>query len=175
MEHISSPLSQTSQHSNSQQSISKGNSAPREITKEEEVGLFAVINQVRALQGWSIAPATELEPICKVWWMEFSRFNIPAAQYQTLFQRAHDARIRHVNLNGPKNAPTIDATLLIALWTGDNGLAAEIRRREIESGRFLPSTAASDCEMCFGSGMRKQVNEQNPARSGFVVCNHGNA
>lgn len=135
------------------------------MTKDEEIGLFAVINQVRALQGWSLAPAAELEPICKVWWMEFSRFKIPTVHYQTLFQRAHDARIRFINQNGTKNAPAIDATLLISLWTGEGGLAAEIRRKEVESGRFLPSTAASDCDRCYGTGIECTPN-------GARTCDH---
>ncbi len=145
-------LNPTSQLSNSRQNISKASTALREITKDEEIGLFAIINQTRALQGWSLLPAVELEPICNIWWMEFSRFKIPPTHYQTLFQRAHDARIRHITQYGTKNAPAIDATHLIALWTGENGLASEIRRKEIATGRFLPSTAESDCDRCFGSG-----------------------
>lgn len=119
------------------------------MTRDEELGLFTVINKARALQGWSLAPATELEPICRVWWKEFSRHRIPPEHYETLFQRALDARVRSLN-EGAKHIPNIDAITMISCW---QGLSAEIEQQRINDRRYLPSTAASDCQRCYGSGM----------------------
>ncbi len=121
------------------------------MTADEETALFTIINQVRALHGWSIIAADELEPICKTWWKELDRYRIPHQHYQRLYERALDARIRAINI-GSKNIPEIDAIALIAGWTGENGLAAEIRQKEIDAKKFLPPTAESDCDRCFGTG-----------------------
>lgn len=169
MENIGSLINQNqiSEHSNNLPTTSRANTALREITREEEVGLFSIINQARALQGWTLAPAHELAPICKVWWKEFSRYKIHPKHYETLFQRAHDARIQSIKA-GARNIPSIDATLLICQWTGEAGLAAELRQKDIDSHRYLPSTAVSDCELCFGSGI--EVVPGKGARN----CTHGN-
>lgn len=119
------------------------------MTRDEEVGLFSIINQVRALQGWSLSPANELEPICRVWWKEFSRHNIPPKYYETLLQRAIDARVRSLN-SGAKYVPNIDAIGLITCW---EGLSQEIEQRRIEERKYLPDTAQSSCELCYGTGM----------------------
>ena len=113
MEPLGNLVNQTLEHSNNLQTTSKANTDLREITREEEVGLFSIINQARALQGWTLAPAHELAPICKVWWKEFARYRIHPKHYETLFQRAHDARINSMRA-GARNIPAIDATLLPA-------------------------------------------------------------
>ncbi|MBK9216954.1 MAG: hypothetical protein IPM59_15440 [Chloracidobacterium sp.] len=97
MEQASKVADQISEYSKSPQTISTPNTdPPRSITREEEIGLFSIINQARALQGWTLASASELGPICKVWWKEFARHNIHPKHYETLFQRAHDARIESI-------------------------------------------------------------------------------
>jgi hypothetical protein len=137
------------------------------------MGLFSIINQSRAVQGWTLAPAHELEPICRVWWKEFARHNIPPEHYETLYQRALDRRIRAVN-EGAKNIPALDAVAIIAGWIGEYGLRAELHQKRIAEGRYLESNAASDCDMCHGGGMRLKVNEHDPSKSGYVRCDHGN-
>ena len=129
---------------------SKPSTALPSITREEEVGLFTIINQIRVLQGWSMSPAAELEPMCRVWWEEFQRYGIKAEHYQDLYRRAHKARINALSM-GVK-VPPLDATYLISQWIGENGLRAELHRKDIESGRLLTETAVSDCDLCHGSG-----------------------
>ena len=148
---------QTLRHSKNHE-ITSSENTEREITREEEIALFAVINQTRALQGWTLSTASELEPIAKVWWRELSRHKIPHQHYNRLYQRALDARVRAINL-GVKNIPNIDAIAMIAEWPE---LRRQIREREIASGRLLPTMAASDCEKCYGSGM--EIVQGNGAR-----------
>lgn len=138
---------------------------PRQMGRDEEMALFSLINKVRALQGWGHESAAELEKISAVWWREFSRYKIPVAQYQRLLDRAHSVKVRTLRETG--KAIPIDATLIIAQWTGEHGLAAELRQRDIDARRYLPDTAASDCERCFGSGI-----ETVPGK-GARPCDHG--
>ena len=124
-------------------------STVREITFEEESALFMIINQTRALHGWSLASAVELEPICKVWWKEFARYDVPPEHYETLYRKALDRRIKALT-ESTKNPPAIDAVTLLAGWIGENGLRADLHRQRIAEGRYLE--ANTDCDRCFGSG-----------------------
>jgi hypothetical protein len=137
------------------------------MSRDEETALFTIINQTRALQGWSLASAVELEPICKVWWKELSRYQIPHECYQTLFERAFDARVNSINA-GAKNIPNIDAIGLISGWVGEHGLREERNRARIAEGRYLESNAPSDCDLCFGTGWESVLGK------GARFCKHGN-
>lgn len=163
MENLKQITSQTSLLSSDPPTISQENTA---MTADEEQELFTIINQVRALHGWSIIAADELEPICKTWWKELARYKIPRQHYQTLYERALDARVRAINI-GSKNLPEIDAIALIAGWTGEYGLASELRQKEIDAKKFLPATAVSDCDLCFGTGW------ETVAEKGARRCTHG--
>lgn len=81
--------------------------------------------------------------------------------------RALDAR--QTFLQNGKEPPMMNAELLAAGWTGQNGLKAEIEREEIAKGKTLTSNAASVCRHCKGSNWR-EVEKWNT--KGVTRCNH---
>jgi hypothetical protein len=73
-------------------------------------------------------PMDELDDTIEAWAEMFDHYQIPVEAYQELYQRAFDARQRKMNQG--KECPTMDATLLVSQWTGDNGLKKELREQK---------------------------------------------
>lgn len=144
--------------------------AGNDIPAEQHTALFALVNKSRKLNGWGASTAKELDPQIRTWAEQFTRYAIPISAYGELFNRAFDARIDKMMKTG--DGPTMDAALLISQWTGEHGLQAELRRREIEHGRTLADVAASQCERCDGLNM-EAVYDKNGVRLGLKKgCDH---
>lgn len=139
-------------------------------SREQHAALFTVINKSRLLNGWTTRTAQELDPTIRIWNEMFLKYQIPVAAYQELYERAFDTRQKTLQMN-PKHVPQMDATLLVSHWTGEHGLRAELKRREIERGRTLANNAESQCQKCFGSGCRTVVKDNYTFA---VKCDHGN-
>jgi hypothetical protein len=118
------------------------------IPREQHVALFALINKVRMLNGWTTKTAQELDATIRTWAEVLNRYRIPLEYYNECYLRAVDTRQK--KLQDGKEIE-IDAPLLVAAW--QSGLAQEIEQRRIAEKRYLPDTAESDCPRCFGSGM----------------------
>ena len=119
------------------------------------------------LNGWSTRTAQDLDPTIRTWAEAFGFYNIPTSAYNELYQRAFETRQRR--LSEGKDVPQMDATLLVAHWTGQNGLQADLRQREVAAGRTLGANAESVCRHCHGSGFRSV--ERNGYK-GVDRCDH---
>jgi hypothetical protein len=118
------------------------------ISRERHAALFSVINKVRMLNGWQTRTAQELDATIRTWNEVLE--HVPIEAYPELYKRSFQVRARSLNVG--KQPPDFDATLLYSQWIGENGLRAELHRKDIESGRLLTETAVSDCDLCHGSG-----------------------
>lgn len=136
---------------------------------EAKAALFAILNNLRALRGWSLASIAELEPIICIWHEELRRHDIPVKHYQTLFNRACDAR--SLAIQAGKTPPDIDAFALVAAWLGPQGLRAELRRKQIDDRRSLPANAESICQLCNGFGWYYPKGFEH----GVLRCDHQNS
>jgi|GEM_PF-5569862 len=140
-------------------------------SREQHAALFALINKSRLLNGWMTRTAQELDQTIRAWHEIFAKYAIPLTAYHELYLRAFDARQR--KMSAGQDVPTMDATLLVAQWTGDNGLRAEMKQREIDRKRTLGANAASVCRYCHGTGFRP-VNPE-ARMSPFTQCDHSDA
>lgn len=78
--------------------------------------------------------------------------NIPHEYYQELYRRSVELRARRLEQGLKTEDFSVD--LMLAAWPA---LKAEIRERDIAAG--IRSTAASDCDLCYGAGMRDFENK----------------
>ena len=131
------------------------------IPREQHVALFAVINKVRMLNGWTTKTAQELDATIRTWAEVLNQYRIPIEHYNECYLRAVDTRQR--KLQDGKEIE-LDATLLAAAW--QSGLSREVHERRVQEKRYLTSTAESECPRCFGSGM-----ETVPGK-GAKICGH---
>lgn len=143
-----------------QMSSQSRQSSTRTLTAEQHAALFAVINKVRMLNGWTTKTAQELDATIRTWAEVFNKHNIPLDAYNDLYLHAFDTRSRKL-ANGDKDIP-LDATLMVASW---GPVSEAMKQKRINERRYLPDTAASDCQRCYGAGM-----EVTPR--GARVCNH---
>ncbi len=122
------------------------------------------------LNGWATRTAQELDPTIRTWSEAFSFYNIPVSAYPELYQRAFDLRQSKMQSTG--DAPQMDATLLVSQWTGQHGLQADLKQREVTAGRTLTGNAESICALCDGTGWMKI----DPAdwKAPVKRCTHGN-
>lgn len=104
-----------------------------------------------------------------VWIEALDREKIPHKYYEELYRRSVELRSRRIAQG--LRCDDFSVEMMIACWPG---LVNYLNEQRVKAGRYLERNAESDCELCFGSGMRKQINERDPRRSGFVVCDHGN-
>lgn len=119
-------------------------------TENEALGLFALINRARALNGWKAKEAKDLEPTMLMWWERFKAYHIPVEAYKEIFDMAFDVRMSAMSKG--EEAPVIEAALLVSCWTRPHGVKAMREQRAVELGRTLTDSAKSQCERCFGTG-----------------------
>ena len=95
------------------------------------------------------------------------REQVPASAYSELYERV--LKMRAKALQDGKQIPNFGVDLMLAAWTGEWGLKAELKQREIDAGRTLPANAETVCQYCFGSGFRTR---QEGVYSVSVKCDH---
>lgn len=145
-------------------------STPIILNRDDHAAFFGLINKSRLLNGWLTRTASELDPTIRTWHEVFRHYEIPVAAFDGLYKRAFD--VRQSKLQQGKEPPAMDATLLVSQWTGEHGLKAELKRREVDHGRTLATNAESQCQLCFGSGYKTVEKDGYP---GSVKCDHGNS
>ena len=122
------------------------------------------------LNGWSTRTAQELDATIRTWAEIFAKYQIPSSAYGELYQRAFD--VRQSRMRTHQDAPQMDATLLVSQWTGEWGLKAALRQREIDAGRTLTSNAESTCPKCHGTGF-ENIKDENGNHLGVKSgCTH---
>ena len=114
--------------------------------------------------------ADDAEPVARVWIEFLDRYEVPAAAYPALYDRAVDALIRMIQ-NG-KDPGELTAETILAGWIGENGLRAELERKRIEEKRYLPDTAASACPRCFGLGWEYIYSAEGKKEGARPKCKH---
>lgn len=108
-------------------------------------------------------------PMALVFIKQLDRVDVPYVHYEELYHRAIGLRAKRYAQGLKCDDFSVD--MMVACWTGDNGLKAELRQKEIERGRTLQANAESICNQCFGSGWR-QVKRGD--YYGTEKCDHGN-
>ncbi len=126
------------------------------IPLDKQNALGDVLDRWRLNQGWNPWDDDTQMMAIKSWVHVLDREDIPASAYNELYERALETRA-HALRTG-KTLPNFGAELLLAEWIGENGLRRELRQREIDSGRTLPSNAQSRCGRCFGTGMEHKFD-----------------
>lgn len=132
--------------------------------------MASLINRHRMLKNWSILEADRCEMIATVWIDFLDRYGIPAEAYEALYARATDARISKIREG--KDAGELTAEALVAVWTGPNGLKAELEAKRVEAGRFLTGNAQTQCPKCFGSGFEYLKDDAGRTLGVKGRCDH---
>lgn len=120
--------------------------------------------------GWTSRTAQELDPTIRVWHEMFAAHRIPPTAYDRLYRRAFDARAGA--LQAGKEPPPLSAELIVAQWTGPNGVRAELEQELVSAGRTLSENAASQCPYCKGSGFREVRDQQGRVIGVKRGCDH---
>lgn len=132
------------------------------IPREQHAALFAVINKVRMLNGWTTKTAQELDATIRTWAEVFNKHRIPLEAYNDMYLQAFDTR--RLRLAEGKEIE-LDATLMVASYPA---VMDAVKQRMIREGRTLPRPSAGGCKRCFGAGMRPY-----PEQGGrYGPCNH---
>jgi hypothetical protein len=139
-----------------------------QISREEHLALFQLINKTRMLNGWTTKTAQELDATIRTWFEIFVRYKIPVGAYSDLYFRAFETR--QSKQRRGEDVPQADATLLVSCWTGEHGLEREMEKKRIEQKKFLPATAESVCPKCFGTGT--EIFKDTEGYEGARRCNH---
>ena len=140
------------------------------VSREKLSAMVQVLAKRWLSQGWRVMDEEDSEPMALVCNESLDSERIPFRYYEELYRRS--VKLRSRRLAQGLKCDDFSVEMMIACWPS---LAGEIREREKAERRFLPANAESTCELCFGSGMRKKINENDPKLSGYVVCDHGNA
>lgn len=140
------------------------------IPVEKQRAMGDVFDRWRINQGWNPWDDTTQDMAIASWVHSLDRENVPAAAYSELYELV--LKTRALAIQNGKTIPGFGVELLLAHWTGEHGLRAELRRREVEQGRTLANNAESQCKDCFGSGWKTIMKGDYP---GTVKCDHGNS
>lgn len=163
MERISNSLPATNQqitNGSQQLTTSSASIPPRQslgISQEKINAMLAVLNKRWLTNGWRIMNPEDSETMALAFIECLNMQNIPHEHYQELYRRSVELRARRLEQGLKTEDFSVD--LMLAAWPA---LKAEIRERDIAAG--IRSTAASDCDLCYGAGMR------NIDGNGFGKC-----
>lgn len=138
----------------------KNSTSLSQISREEHLALFGIINKTRLLNGWTTRTAEELDATIRTWAEVFAKYNIPLASdvLTRLYLKAFD--VRQSALQKGDDPPPCDATLLVSQWTGEYGLAAEIKKERIREKKYLTSNAESVCPRCLGTNLERLFSDE---------------
>lgn len=126
-----------------------------------------VLDRWRLNQGYNPYDNTTQDLAIQSWVHLMDREGVPASCYGELYERAIVSRAATVASG--KQLPQFGAELLLAEWTGPNGLQRELNDRAIRQGRTLTANAPAACAKCNGSGWRP-VGEGRTAP--VTPCDH---
>lgn len=100
------------------------------------------------------------------------RYDVPAKLYGELYERV--IQLRTSAIIAGKQIPNFGAEIMLACWQGESGLRDELRRREIEERRTLPSVAASQCPRCGGleAGLEQIYDADGNLQGSRKGCDH---
>lgn len=118
-----------------------------------------VLNRYRVSRGWHPLRAAEAEVQAGVWMDELDAAGVPADAYEALYRRAGETL--SAALSRGEEPPDFTAHLLVGLWRGQNGLAAE--RAEKAERKTIA------CGTCGGRGW---VEATQGRYKGIKTCRH---
>lgn len=136
-------------------------------SKETHRAIWELINDLRLLRGWSPKSASDLDRMICAWGEVFNRYKVPLQAYHLLYMRAID--VCQQKLQEGKEPPEIDVTLLIALWSGPNGLREQLIRERRQRDQQTAGMA-SHCSTCGGSGFRSYTLDGNSFATACEDC-----
>lgn len=146
---------------------SKTDPIAKSIPVEKQRALGDVFDRWRLNQGWNPWDnKTQLAAIASfVHSLDIE--NIPAAAYGELYERILQLRAEAI-ANG-KQIPSFGVELMLSCWPS---LKAELRQREIDSGRFLTATAPTQCLRCYGTGLEQMYDDVGNKLGVREGCKH---
>lgn len=90
-----------------------------------------------------------------VWIESLDRENIPYQHYEELYRRSVELRSQRMAQGLKCDDFSVD--MMLACWPG---LKEDLKQREIDRARLLPTNAESVCQLCFGTGFRSEMEGQ---------------
>jgi hypothetical protein len=118
------------------------------VSREKINAMLAVLNKRWLTQGWRVMDTKDSEPMALAWIDILDAAGIPYRYYEDLYKRSLVLRSRRMEQG--LECDSFSADMMVACW---RAMSAELEQKLVEEHRYLPSTAASDCQRCFGSGM----------------------
>lgn len=118
-------------------------------------------------RGWHAMEKGDSEPMAIAFIRELNRHKIPYAHYMELYRRAVDLRSRRLEQGLSCDDFSVD--MMIACWPA---LSRELHQRDVDSGRFIPETAASQCQRCFGLGLENIYDDEGNHLGTRKGCQH---
>lgn len=129
--------------------------------------MLAVLNKRWLTMGWRVMDPKDSEIMALAWIEILDREGVPHGQYMELYRRAIGIRTRRFE-QGLK-CDDFSADLIVACWPV---LRAELKQREIDAGRTLTATAASQCLRCYGTGLETIYDEEGQKVGVKPGCQH---
>lgn len=126
-----------------------------------------VFDRWRLNCGWNPWDDTTQDAAITSFVHSLDREGIPSSAYAELYERVLSVRARAIQ--DGRQIPQFGVELLISQWTGEYGLRAELRQREIDRGRTLMPNAETVCRHCLGSGWRKMGDDRTAP---VTRCDH---
>jgi len=123
------------------------------------VAMLSVLTKRWLTNAWRPLEDATAKPMAMAFIEVLNTANVPYQHYAELYTRAIKLRANRLE-NGLKTED-FSVDLMLAAWPA---LKDELRERDIATGRMLPATASSDCDLCYGVGMR------NIDGKGFGKC-----
>ena len=105
--------------------------------------MVAILSKWRIIKGWGARDGGDVVAMAKVFIEVLNRHRVPSEHYDALYSRFIDGRARTMANGGRADDLTPEA--LVSLWTGQHGLASEVRAA-------VPQIAAPDCGKCGNTG-----------------------
>lgn len=118
------------------------------VSAEKLAAMLSALNKRWLSMGWRVMSPADSEAMALIWIESLDREHVPPKHYEELYHRS--IRLRATRYELGLKCDDFSVEMMLGCWPA---LAQEIRQKEIDAKRYLPQTAASDCDRCYGSGM----------------------
>jgi hypothetical protein len=130
-----------------------------------------VLDRWRLNNGWTVLDNKTQMATISTFVHELDADDVPHTLYGELYSRVLKTRVATLN-DGKQVSLTFGVELMLAEWNGPNGLRAELRQREIDTGRTLTGQATSQCTKCFGTGIQTFFDDAGNVIGARPGCDH---
>lgn len=137
------------------------------VSREKLTAMLDVLKARWQTKGFHAMDKADSEPMALAFIRELDRHSIPYQHYRKLYERSVDLRARRIAQGLKCDDFSVDT--MVACWPQ---LKQDLYDQDVEAGRMLTATAATQCLRCYGTGLETIFDDDGKKLGVRPGCKH---